>query len=510
MRRYLTPAEFPGIEALARVAMVHLPDLDDNRGRGAAPTVWMCLASHLTWGSRRRGVWASNARLSRMTGLPLRAVELAISWLARAGFIERAWSRHRGRYGPGRVLRLNIAKGPAPRVVFPPRQIMARIWERCREHCERAVHAVNLAVAAYVHEAAHRSAVEKRRVKIGDLARFIGTSRGGTFSSWMRLLERAGILERRGKTWAAGFAVIVQRRVSRLRQLAQEAETVIRFALWGTDGLAKRIRERRMGSVPEQRSLALELAVDDALIGDVGHVQGDEANLEHVLVDLGDDLDRQRDAVGGRAWHDVRETNASVERPEPDAASETLPPLPIRQRTEAQERSLADMVGQRVADPPRDSLPSAAVAQAQERGRRARVGPAGGRGASGIDDAIARDSSAGIAGHAHGAANPTQRELFLTSKSGHKERTRHDSNVAYGRGDQPSAVAGPPNSACPANVAAEPLPDNVVDFNPDAWVEVPDFGHGIPDPPPGWDLPPPPMLRVEDDLRERASETMAG
>lgn len=240
MRRFLTPAEFPGVGDLARCALVDLPNLADNRGRGAAPLVWMCLLSHLKWSSRRRSVYLSNERIARMTGLGLRAVEWAISWLRRAGRIETGWSPCRGRYGPGRIVRLSIAKGPAPRVIFPPWPVMREIWRRCRELRERVGHMVNLAVAAFVHAAAEHGAVAKRKVsqsRVGDLARFIGAKRGGTFSGWLRDLEGAGILRRRAKTWAGGFVVFARTGIDRIRELAREAEAAVEcFVHWATDG----------------------------------------------------------------------------------------------------------------------------------------------------------------------------------------------------------------------------------------------------------------------------------
>ena len=60
-----TKRTFPGVEGLARLALGQLPNLEDNRGRAAAPLVWMAMASHLKWGSKSPRVYVGNEAIAR-------------------------------------------------------------------------------------------------------------------------------------------------------------------------------------------------------------------------------------------------------------------------------------------------------------------------------------------------------------------------------------------------------------------------------------------------------------
>lgn len=206
-RRWPRIRREPG--AVSSIALGRLPNLEDNRGRGAAPLVWLGLASHLRWGSKRRNVHCSNERLARVTGLSIRAVEYAIGYLKRAGKLVAGY-RKRGRYSWGRVLRMEYAHGPAPRVILPkPAQIRA-LWSEARKHRSRACAIVTMAIGAHVLVCAEFKHARKFRAcssTVTDLGRLLGSQRGGHFSARLAVLATMGIFHRLGRTWRGGFGL---------------------------------------------------------------------------------------------------------------------------------------------------------------------------------------------------------------------------------------------------------------------------------------------------------------
>jgi hypothetical protein len=228
--------DVPGVDALARVALGPLPVLPGVRGRAAAPLVWIALASHLRWGSKGRKVWAGNEALAGETGLPLRSVEYAIAYLKRIGRITATYRRVAIRR-TRRVITMVFEAGPAPRVVLPKPDEVREIWRRVRRHRKRGAPTVALAFAAHAFASCEHRKIGRAKTcetRVGELARFVGAVRGGGFNARLAVLEAAGVLARRGLSWARGFVIharlAVLRLVARTREAAPMLPPPVRFA----------------------------------------------------------------------------------------------------------------------------------------------------------------------------------------------------------------------------------------------------------------------------------------
>jgi hypothetical protein len=160
-------------------------------------------------------VWPSNDRISRFTGISLRAVERGIAYLRDAGIISVTYGMRPSRAKirkVGRLIELNqLVDGLAPVVHFPPPQIMAGIWRSCRAVRSRPAALVAVAVATYVVAAAELGGELTEATQISSpiqmIRSLVGAAHGKTFNDRLLDLERAGLLLRAGKQWREGMIV---------------------------------------------------------------------------------------------------------------------------------------------------------------------------------------------------------------------------------------------------------------------------------------------------------------
>jgi len=207
-------AAAPALQHPTLLRRLALPELPRGPGRAHAPIIWLFICSHLR-GPGRPVVWPSNERISRFTGLSLRAVERGIAYLRDAGIISVSYgmrpSRARCRK-VGRLIELNqLVDGLAPVVHFPPPQIMAGIWRCCRAVRSRPAALVAVAVATYVVAAAELGGELTEATPISSpismIRSLVGATHGRTFNDRLADLERAGLLSRAGEHWRDGMIV---------------------------------------------------------------------------------------------------------------------------------------------------------------------------------------------------------------------------------------------------------------------------------------------------------------
>lgn len=194
-----------------QISRLELPSLAQGRGRAHAPIVWLGLASALTHGGSSTRVYLANATIAERTGCPLRAVELGLAALRRAGKISVEYGA-RGKYGYGRIVTMHLTgDGPNPRVRLPKPKQVAELWARAHGERERPATIVALALAAYVLAADQLGKLRGRceiRPKLVRLRALVGASAGHTFSARLDALASAGIIERAGELWRDGITLI--------------------------------------------------------------------------------------------------------------------------------------------------------------------------------------------------------------------------------------------------------------------------------------------------------------
>jgi hypothetical protein len=191
-----------------------LRDMPKGEGRAHAPIIFLFLASHLR-GTGRAIVWPSNLRIARCTGLPLRAVERGLAYLARIGKISITHGMRPARAKPrkvGRLIELHlVGDGPNPVVRFPSPQIMAGVWRSCAAVRQRPAALVALAVAELVLAAAEQGADVTEATPVSSpismVRSLVGAPHGSNFNRRLADLERAGLLARVGEHWRSGAIV---------------------------------------------------------------------------------------------------------------------------------------------------------------------------------------------------------------------------------------------------------------------------------------------------------------
>jgi hypothetical protein len=199
----------------AQLLALSLHDLPAGRGKAPAVLVWLVLWSHARWGSMIRDVWPSNATLARESGLELRAVELGISVLRKAGKISSRIGKRKG-CGYGRILELHpLGDGVNPKVVIPDPATMAHLRRVIRRSTSRPTALVATFVAAFAWCSLDRGIEGVRRIPLGLLRKILGAA-GGSFADRLLALEGLGLLTRAGKQWRHGMTIAALGQLLRL------------------------------------------------------------------------------------------------------------------------------------------------------------------------------------------------------------------------------------------------------------------------------------------------------
>lgn len=204
------------------LAVLSLSGCPRGVGRNYARVVWLVLASHLRWGCETHTTFVGNDRISSLTGLSLRAVELGIAYLHRAGKISRTytWRGLGQRRSFGRKLELHF-EGPAPVVRLPEQRDAIEILSRIKRLRQRPAATYALAYAAQVLARAEHRKIKRSRAcetSMAAIARLIGMSRGGAFNARLAVLEDVGVLAKLGDRWR-GFVIFCDLAAAVLREI---------------------------------------------------------------------------------------------------------------------------------------------------------------------------------------------------------------------------------------------------------------------------------------------------
>ena len=195
-----------GLHSIAAAAIDDRLRVAHGRGSDHAPLLWFRILGHTPWDGADRPTWASNVTLSHEAGLPVTSVEYALGQLRTAGMLSTPWGIRPGAARLwGRVLVPHI---DAPvKVHVPGRSHMADLWRTCRSARKRPITLVTLMVGMHAlaaHELGH-APNDWARVpgSLAALRRFVGASRGSTFTERLTVLVELGLVRRGGGLWVA-------------------------------------------------------------------------------------------------------------------------------------------------------------------------------------------------------------------------------------------------------------------------------------------------------------------